>query len=248
MAGASADGEVNHWPAFVDVLTTVIMVVTFLLVIMSAAVMQLSQRVIQQFKQQMVAQEQARQHPDQAKAAALAPKGGAEGLQTNPIRSPANAESGSSIADLGSILKSDTTINGTDRLTIRTRETKDTLALQVKAMEQPDTTKGVEVKTADTLLKVSFAAGALNYDPDNANKVIGFLRAKGAPGVKYEIWSFAPQTGAVSEAQRIAYFRAAMTRNLLIRSGIVPAAIYTQVRVTDPKAPDGHMVRVVVKP
>ena len=53
MAGASADGEVNHWPAFVDVLTTVIMVVTFLLVIMSAAVMQLSQRVIANFKQQI---------------------------------------------------------------------------------------------------------------------------------------------------------------------------------------------------
>ena len=46
MAGASAEGEVNHWPAFVDVLTTVIMVVTFLLVIMSAAVMTLSQRAM----------------------------------------------------------------------------------------------------------------------------------------------------------------------------------------------------------
>ena len=30
MAGASEDGEINVWPAFVDVLTTVIMVVTFL--------------------------------------------------------------------------------------------------------------------------------------------------------------------------------------------------------------------------
>ena len=46
MAGASSDGEVNHWPAFVDVLTTVIMVVTFLLVIMSSAVMVLSQRAM----------------------------------------------------------------------------------------------------------------------------------------------------------------------------------------------------------
>lgn len=247
MAGASADGEVNHWPAFVDVLTTVIMVVTFLLVIMSAAVMQLSQRVIQQFKQQLVAQQEARERPAERTAAAAA-KGGAQGLSTNPIRSPRDAETGSSIAELGSILKSDTTINGSDRLTIRTRETKDTLAIQVKALEQPDTTKGVEVKTADTLLKVSFAAGALNYDSDNANKVVGFLRDKGAPGVRYEIWSLAPQTGAISDAQRIAYFRAAMTRNLLVRAGIRPADIFTQVRVTDPKAPDGHMVRVVVKP
>ena len=246
MAGASADGEVNHWPAFVDVLTTVIMVVTFLLVIMSAAVMQLSQRVIQNFKQQMIAQEQAKLAGKPG--AKVSAHGGAAGLQTNPLNSPSDVQSGSSVAELGSILKSDTTINGTDRLTIRTRETKDTLALQVKAVEQPDDTKGVEVKTADTLLKVSFAPGALNYDTDNSAKVIAFLRGKTGSGVKYEIWSFAPQTSSVSEAQRMAYYRAAMTRNLLIRAGVVPTDIYTQVRVTDPTASDGHMVRVVVKP
>ena len=51
MAGASAEGEQNPWPAFVDVLTTVIMVVTFLLVIMSAAVMKLSESVVTEVKQ-----------------------------------------------------------------------------------------------------------------------------------------------------------------------------------------------------
>ena len=252
MAGASADGEVNHWPAFVDVLTTVIMVVTFLLVIMSAAVMQLSQRVIQNFKQQMIAQEQARDHAARQVgkdgAANLTGKAGRAGQQANPLNSPADAAPGSSVAELGAILKSENPINGTDRLTIRTRDTKDTLALQVKAVEQPDNTKGVEVTTADTLLKVGFAANALNYDSDNAGKVIAFLKGKSGGSAKYEIWSFAPQTGSVSEAQRQAFYRAAMTRNLLIRAGIAPTAILTQVRVTDPKAPDGHMVRVVVKP
>jgi cell division protein FtsB len=53
MAGASADGEQNPWPAFVDVLTTVIMVVTFLLVIMSAAIMSLSQKIVQEVKQSL---------------------------------------------------------------------------------------------------------------------------------------------------------------------------------------------------
>lgn len=73
MAGASADGEVNHWPAFVDVLTTVIMVVTFLLVIMSAAVMQLSQRVIANFKQQMIQQQHAQHAGKDGKPIACAP-------------------------------------------------------------------------------------------------------------------------------------------------------------------------------
>lgn len=244
MAGASADGEVNHWPAFVDVLTTVIMVVTFLLVIMSAAVMTLSQRAMEHFKQQLL--EKKKHDADDAGKGAT---GAAQGQQTNPILSPKNAETGSSVSELGSILRTDTPIDGTDRLSIRTRETADTMKLQVKAVEQPDdNAKGVEVKTADVLLRVDFEPMAVNFDPDNATKVTNFLKNRVQPGMKYEIWSFAPQASSVSEAQRLAFYRAAMTRNLLIRAGIAPVDIFTQIRVTDPTSKDGHNVRVVLKP
>ena len=245
MAGASADGEVNHWPAFVDVLTTVIMVVTFLLVIMSAAVMQLSQRVIANFKQQLIQQEQKAQHIGKdgkpALAAACAPGSVA-------VLSPRDAEAGTSVAELGAVLRSPTVTDGAERLSIRTRETPDTLKLQVKAAEQADDTKGVEVQTADTLLKVAFAPTAATYDEANSARVISFLKIKARPGTKYEIWSFAPQTRSVSEAQRIAFYRAAMTRNLLLRAGLAPTDVTTQIRVTDAASADGHMVRVVIKP
>ena len=245
MAGASADGEVNHWPAFVDVLTTVIMVVTFLLVIMSAAVMQLSQRVIQNFKNQLVAEQKLK---EQGATGGKVSVGGSEGQQNNKLNSPADAESGTSVSELGSILRSETAVNGQDRLTIRTRDTKDTLALQVKAIEKPDDSKGVEIKTADTLLKIGFAPTAVSYDDENSAKVVSFLQGKIKPGTKYEIWAFSPQTRSLTEAQRLGFYRAAMTRNLLIKAGITPTDITTQVRVTDPKAADGHMVRVVIKP
>ena len=39
-----------------------------------------------------------------------------------------------------------------------------------------------------------------------------------------------------------------MTRNLLVRAGVAPSDINTQVRVTDPSSKDGHNVRVVLKP
>lgn len=242
MAGASADGEVNHWPAFVDVLTTVIMVVTFLLVIMSAAVMQLSQRVIANFKQQMIQQaEQQHKAGKDGRPIACAP--GAA-----PVLSPRDADAGTSVAELGAVLRSPTMTDGAERLSIRTRETPDTLKLQVKAQEQPDDAKGIEVKTADTLLKIAFAPNAATYDEANSARVISFIKGKARPGTKYEIWSFAPQTRSVSEAQRIAFYRAAMTRNLLLRAGLAPADLTTQIRVTDAAAPDGHMVRVVIKP
>ncbi|MBU6265908.1 MAG: hypothetical protein KGN34_00115 [Sphingomonadales bacterium] len=225
MAGASADGEVNHWPAFVDVLTTVIMVVTFMLVIMSAAVMMLSQRAIKRAEQQYMARQAA---DPAAKAKRPAAPGG--------------------VSQLGDVVKAAAPIAGSEPVSILTRETKDTLAIRVKSVEAAENTKGVEVSTSDTLLKVAFEPDAMRYDEDNQSRVLAFLKGKAAPGVTYEVWSFVPQTGSISEAQRLAFYRAAVTRNLLIRAGIAPGTILTQIRITDPRAPDGHMVRVVVKP
>jgi hypothetical protein len=251
VAGASAEGEVNHWPAFVDVLTTVIMVVTFLLVIMSAAVMTLSQRAMEHFKKQMAAEENHKfdeqKLADARVTAAAVAKASSPGQQANRITSP-DTETGTSVAEMGSILKSETPIDGAERLTIRTRETKDTLKLQVKATEEAEGTKGVEVKTSDVLMRVDFDPVAVSYDADSSGKVIAFLKGKARPGLKYEIWSFAPQASSVSEAQRLAFYRAAMTRNILIKAGIAPSDILTQIRVTDATSRDGHNVRVVLKP
>ena len=245
MAGASAEGEVNHWPAFVDVLTTVIMVVTFLLVIMSAAVMMLSQRVIKQIE--MKAAQSAHPEAGASVGASGASAAVGEGQKARAL-SPRDAPDGSSISELGAALKSETPIDGAERLSILTRQSKDTLKIAVKAIAVPKTDKGVEVKTADTLLQVAFEPQALNYDDDSTKKVVDFLHAHPNPGVSYEIWSFAPQTGSVSEAQRMAFYRAAMTRNLLVKAGVPPKFIFTQIRITDPKLPDGHNVRVVLKP
>lgn len=242
MAGASADGEVNHWPAFVDVLTTVIMVVTFLLVIMSAAVMMLSQRAVEQARAAAIAELTG-------KGGKPARAGASQGAARAKIASPAEAEAGSTVAERGAVLRSEELVNSTERLTIRTRDTKDTLAVKVKAMERPhEDANGAEVTVAATLVKVAFEPAALAYDGESANRIVAFLKAHPGAGVKYEVWSVVPQTGSVSEAQRVAFYRAALTRNLLVRAGVSPANIQTQTRITDARAADGHMVRIVVKP
>ena len=243
MSGASSDGEVNHWPAFVDVLTTVIMVVTFLLVIMSSAVMMLSQRVIKQMEMKAA----VAGHPQPATPAANATPNHGAGAAA-PIRSPHAAPDGSAVAGLGAIVKMDVPVDGDERLSIRTRDTPETLKLAVKAIETPRDTTGATVTVAATLLKIAFEPRALDYDAETTRKVIDFLHAHPNPGVSYEIWSFAPQTGSVSEAQRVAFYRAAMTRNMLVQAGVPTKSILTQIRVTDPKLPDGHTVRVVLKP
>ena len=232
---AAAEGEGNHWPAFVDVLTAVIMVIIFLLVIMSGAVIMLSKRVVEQVRIEAAL---AKQHGKSAPASPV----------VNPVVSPREAEEGTSVAELGSVLRQETVVDGDQRLTIRTRETPDTEHVAVKSIEAPtEADKGVAVRTADTLIDVAFDAAAIKYDEAGERQVVDFLRAHPQANASYEIWSFAPQAASVSEAQRLAFYRAVLTRNLLIRAGIPTANIATQVRVTDPKS-GTHSVRVVIKP
>lgn len=250
MAGASEDGEVNHWPAFVDVLTAVIMVVTFLLVIMSAAVMELSKRTVQVMQQKMVAMQQ--QGPQAKTAGADGAAVTAAGAQSGtpggrPARSPADSQEGSAVADLGSPLVSETAQNGKDRLSILTRTTPDTERIAVKSMEKPVERTGARITSASTLLRVDFDADAVRYTGEDSQKVLSFLKGAIKPGTKYEIWSLVPSTGAISEPMRTAFYRAAVTRNLLIQAGINPGDITTQTRVVDPKSDDGNSVRIVVK-
>ena len=230
---ASAEGEGNHWPAFVDVLTAVIMVIIFLLVIMSGAVIMLSKRVVEQVR--------AERALSQQQVAALPPV-----HVPDPVRSP-KAEAGTSIAELGSVLREEKVV-GDEKLTIRTRETPETEHVAVKSVETPkDDDKGVAVTTSAALVYVTFDATAIKYDQAGEAKVSAFLKGHADAKANYEIWSFAPQTGSISEAQRIAFYRAVLTRNLLIRAGIPSANISTQVRVVDPAA-GTNSVRVVLKP
>jgi hypothetical protein len=253
----SSEGEANHWPAFVDVLTTVIMVVTFLLVIMSAAVMELSKRVIAE----LTAAHATAQKVEQASGATQTPSqlakvGGAAAAAETPsqanetVSAPKDSKQGVTIAQMGGVLRQEIPVEGEERLTIRTRETKETLRLKVAAQEAPkEDEKGVEVQTADTLIRIDFQPTAARLDAPAEKSIGDFVGQKKSEyaDATFEIWSFAPQQGSLSEAERIAFYRAVLTRNVLVKSGIPTNRIKTQVRVSDPTEPD-HVVRVVVKP
>ncbi|OZA04461.1 MAG: hypothetical protein B7Y02_16390, partial [Rhodobacterales bacterium 17-64-5] len=152
------------------------------------------------------------------------------------------------VAELGDVLRTQNPVTGRDELTIRTRESPDLLKVKVKAMEQSNATTGVEVKTADTLLQIDFEPTAIRYSGDNTEAIVKFVEKHANDGMKFEIWALTPQDASLSEAQRIGFYRAAVTRNLLVKAGVKPSNIATQVRVTDLRSKEGHTVRVVIKP
>jgi hypothetical protein len=238
----SAEGESNPWPAFVDVLTTVIMVVTFMLVIMSAAIVTLSSRVIAEARE--VHEKAAKLDNGEATGGASAAISNAD---SSAVMSPKEAMDGQSIAERGSILRQEDIIDGDRRLTIRTRKVDESQRIKVAAMERAEESTGVEVQSADVLLTIDFEPDAVRYTKEAEGEVLDFSGRLASGSEAFEIWSFAPQTSSISEAERTAFYRAVLTRNLLIKAGVAPARLSTQVRVIDPSQ-GGHQVRVVVKP
>ena len=255
MSGASEDGEINHWPGFVDALTTIIMVVTFLLIILGATVFVLSQKIVKQIRQEITQSEgKSKGAPADVEALRkLLAAAQAELLQlkksSQAMQSPKDAEDGLSIAHTDDLLRQDEKVEGDVRLSIRTRKTDNTLKLRVAAEEKPEKTTGSDVRTAELLLDIDFAPDAVEYSDDAKKQIAGFLDSK-ADIVKngvFEIWSFAPSIAGVSSAQRTAYYRALLMRNMLMEKGVASARIKAQVRVDD-QVNRGHSVKVVLKP
>jgi hypothetical protein len=254
VAGASAEGEINHWPGFVDALTTIIMVVTFLLIILGATVFILSKKIVEQVRAEKVVDATKngqtsdvkilREQLDKARAEIAALK-----RSVSPLESPQDAEDGTSVADTDDFLRQDERVTGDARLSIRTRATDNTKKMRVAAEETPNAQTGSDVRAAELLLDIDFAPKALDYSPEAVSEIKAFLDGK--PDVvksgKFEIWSFSPGTASVSEAQRVAYYRALKMRNLLIERGVAASRISAQVRVDD-QVNRGHTVKVVLKP
>jgi hypothetical protein len=254
VAGASAEGEINHWPGFVDALTTIIMVVTFLLIILGATVFILSKKIVEQVRAEHVVNAKKNgqssdvkhltEQLDKARAEIAALK-----RSVSPLQSPHDAEDGLSVSDTDDFLRQDEQVKGDARLSIRTRTTDNTKKLRVASEETPDSQTGSDVRTAELLLDIDFAPRALDYTPEASAEIKSFLDARGAllKSAKFEIWSFVPGTNSVSEAQRVAYYRALKMRNILIEKGVSASRINAQVRVDDQEN-RGHTVKVVLKP
>jgi hypothetical protein len=237
MAGASAEGEQNPWPAFVDVLTTVIMVVTFLLVIMSAAVMQASQAAIDEIRESVSAEAmEAAQRRIQELEAQLAQMtlGNQDGSGAAAVRA----------VELRQLERAE----GDLRRQVASRSQDEEGRFIVQSQQDEPVEGGELVQSADVLFTLEFEPEAVRVGSDIQDQAIALIqRADIPPGAIIEIWSEAPTTSTVSESERLAYYRALVARNILIRAGIPATSITAQIRAIE-SSEGNHAVRVIVKP
>lgn len=234
MARQQEEAE-NHWPGFVDALSTIVMVVTFLLIILGVVIFVLSMQISQTLED----------------AKAKGQKSGQEVSQTTIVG--AEGKKGTFKEQVGTATRAYKEVKSETQLAVRSQQVKESKVIEVAGDEtEPKKAEAhqVVVKTAQDILTLVFPPKLLKLGKKSQADISEFMKNNPdvPEGSKLEIWSFArSDVGSISEARRIAYYRAMDTRNGLLSVGIKPENISVRVRETDDSEME-HKVKVFVKP
>jgi len=243
-----AEEEANHWPGFVDALSTIVMVITFLLILLGLTLFIMMQK-IQSSANASDAQQDTEQSdgPSPALVAQTTSKSASADLQK---QSSPEAPEGRSIPNKSDDLRQEEKIETQDKLTIITRKTEEKVRVKVISPERDTPDAPIVVTSAALSIEVTFSQDATRLDEQAAEQVDNALARKIARGEtgQYEIRSIASsKVGSVSDAKRKAYYRALAMRNILLKRGVAANQIQTRVSMAQPGETDDRVI-VVRKP
>ncbi len=249
MAGSgSGEDEEHHWPGFVDALTVMTMVLTFIMMILGLVVFSLSQNTarsqlaeiaavakidvgagpLEQVQQKIVDALKLRSESQETQAS----KDAKERAQAqSEAQAQSQSQSQSRDKDAGSPPSA-----AVDK--------------KIASLEKtPDAPPGaVRVSGAENALTLLFEDRGFQLDAPASEELKSFTEAGAAraPSGLYDIRAFAKTgLGSVSEARKLAYYRGMLVRQELVRSGIAGDRI--RVRVEDASVADNeNIVKIFV--
>jgi Na+-transporting methylmalonyl-CoA/oxaloacetate decarboxylase gamma subunit len=217
MAGAASEDE-NHWPAYVDALTTMTMMLIFVMTILAVAIFGLSQNVSRNMVEKI------------AKAVNIDATNGNETTDKLAERVMAKLEAASSETmvaklDPSQIHEPDHKLNST---TVADKNLSPTPAL---------------VEQSAAFITVAFQKRATGLDNETSEKIKYAMSEGGHLQGGIEIKAFVDKNGAVSDSRRIAFYRLLNLRTQLIAMGMSPERI--KARIEDSAGNDnGDLVRI----
>ena len=106
----------------------------------------------------------------------------------------------------------------------------------VAPLDRTEQPKASTVQRGQTVLVIDFQSASVKMDETAAEEIRKFSQANAAvlKDQKVTVWSFtSPTEGSISQAKRVAYYRALAARNNLLASGIAPENIGIEIRFTD---------------
>ena len=243
----------DPWAGFVDVLSNILMVVIFLVVILGISIFAISQQITKAAVEKAVKAERESQEktpvpPHTAVEAPSSPP--VAQVETPPEAEKREGERGTAgvyRAAQGLRLRGADEIAGNTNLSVRSLAVEGN-TIEVASEEIAPEAGPVEVKSSQAFLTLKFTRGMFKIDDAASKQIQAFLRDKrDVAGAKVEIRAFAQSTiGSVSEARRIAYYRAMQTRSELIKTGV--AADKIELKLRDSASPEElDVVRIFAK-
>lgn len=219
MAHVAQDGEdENYWPGFVDALTTMVMVLTFIMMILGLTVFSLSQNVSKILLAQI-----------------------ADAVNVDVPASDLSEEVVNKIiAAIGSQKKE---IEGQKRKardmaaekTIEERSQREALLVLPGDKHQSQTPADIKPLPAGAVagdteiaLTIVFQSNAAMYDETVRRAIMAF--GQKAQDGDFIIRAYAvDNSGTITEARRLAYYRAMLVRQELVKAGLKPGQVVAQI-------------------
>jgi hypothetical protein len=222
MAGMSGEEE-NHWPGYVDALTTMTMMLIFIMTILAVAIFGLSQNVSRGMIEKI------------AKVVKIDDLDSSESTDHLAARVMAKIES----------QPSPTMIAEAPRQALPPAEpdVENRLVSSAEAARAADAKAAVDMRPA--LITITFQKRATGIDSETSDKIKAVMAEGGRNRKPVELKAFAEKTGAVSDSRRVAFYRLLNLRTQLIAMG-VPAEMI-RARIEDAQdSSTGDLVHIDV--
>lgn len=219
---SNTDENENHWPGYVDALTTMTMVLTFVMMVLGIAIFALSQNVSRGLIEQIANAVQVPTDPEITTQEDIAKDVIARigELARRPAGSPASSTT------------------STDPI--------ESITSQADPAAEPKAGPARMDAKSDSL-RIIYKPRATNLDDAAREELTARLKAmpKLAEASRIDILAgIDPENVAVSDAKRVAFYRAMRTRAELMQQGIQATRIHVRI---DRETP-GQDVLVIVKP
>jgi Na+-transporting methylmalonyl-CoA/oxaloacetate decarboxylase gamma subunit len=226
MAAQSSDEEGNQWPGYVDALTTMTMMLIFIMIILAVAIFGMSQNVARDYVQRIA---------DAAHVKFSGSKGDMEQL-VQQVRAKVDHEQ--QLASLGSdSLGADVRIerrNTQPTPVTMEREPVKGESLLVKSVAPAaavPSSQEVAVNPGDAMIRLVFQPRAVEVDKAAEGEIGRFMDkdARLKTGATLEIKAYAAAEAGATDARRIAFYRLMNVRAKLMALGISPTRIVSKV-------------------
>jgi outer membrane protein OmpA-like peptidoglycan-associated protein len=239
MAAANENDE-NHWPGYVDALTTMTMMLIFVMMILAVAMFSMSENVSRGLVEKI------------AQSAGLSISG--EGLSTDDLAAQVASQlEGRGPGQSGSAAGA--TGDGGNSQKQASNHANSALPGEEKRIDSGagfsplKTEAGVEARSTPALLTLGFKPRAIALDEASQSEMKQFVEQAGKvqSDTRFEIKAYAtPQAGALTDSRRVAYYRAMAVRASLITIGIPATRLGVKVEDRD-RSDDAELVQVFTR-